>query len=451
MKMIRSATIMIFALLVFQGVRISAVAGEHKPADKSIPQSTDYDIHSYEAQYRLDCQNDPVMIEENHSYYTTLQGAYDAALDGYTILCQGVDLAEHVVFNDEGGKTVHLKGGYDCNYSQNPSGLTRINGSVTIAKGAAIFGGGSFAIGNRTTGKAGHITYSLWDSQVYRIKAEEGSTPENVSQALDTLSPLPSGGKDENLNISPDGKWLVLETERFDDECAGWSCLAVVAGDLSTGNVIRANGTVLHANGFPAIASGGNLVVYPDHGSHSMDLWAVTRSTGGAWGAPVELTTASSYAYNDWPAISQDGAKVVFNCTNKPYSGAGCICEVGVDGTGFRVVLTPADSPAGLPDTGDLNAPDYAPDGSIVFEADWDGEHIWRLPDGATEPVKITNNFNNDNSPCVLPDSSIASLWLNRPGGSGVHELKVMTADGSSYFMSVTGVDVADIGLGCGD
>lgn len=66
-------------------------------------------------------------------------------------------------------------------------------------------------------------------------------------------------------------------------------------------------------------------------------------------------------------------------------------------------------------------------------------------------PVKISSNFTNDNSPCVLPDGNIVSLWLNRPGGSGDHELKVMEQDGGSYFMLVTGADVADIGLGCGN
>ena len=123
---------------------------------------------------------------------------------------------------------------------------------------------------------------------------------------------------------------------------------------------------------------------------------------------------------------------------------------MGTDGTGFRVVLTPADSPGDLPDTGDLHSPDYAPDGGIVFEAGWEGEEIWRLPAGAAEPVKITNVFNNDNSPCVLPDGRIASLWLNRPGGSGEHELKVMSSDGSDYFMLLPDIDVADIGIGCG-
>ena len=46
----------------------------------------------------------------------------------------------------------------------------------------------------------------------------------------------------------------------------------------------------------------------------------------------------------------------------------------------------------------------------------------------------------------------IASLWLNRPEGQGYHELKVMAADGSSYFMLLNeSSDVADIGLGCGN
>ncbi|MCP4688042.1 MAG: right-handed parallel beta-helix repeat-containing protein, partial [Desulfobacterales bacterium] len=104
----------------------------------------------------------------------------------------------------------------------------------------------------------GHITYTLWNDQVYRVKAEEGATPENISLALDALSPRPAGGGDRNLNISPDGEWLILETERFDPDCAGWSCLAVVAGDLSSGDVIRANGALLRASGeFPVIASGG--------------------------------------------------------------------------------------------------------------------------------------------------------------------------------------------------
>jgi hypothetical protein len=62
----------------------------------------------------------------------------------------------------------------------------------------------------------------------------------------------------------------------------------------------------------------------------------------------------------------------------------------------------------------------------------------------------ITPPFNNDNSPCVLPDGRIASLWLDRPGGTGGAEIKVMDATGRSYFMLVIRQDVADVGIGCG-
>jgi len=296
----------------------------------------------------------------------------------------------------------------------------------------------------------GHITYNLGDD-VYRVSAENGATPENISQALEILSPQPSGGEDGYLNISPDGEWLILETARFDARCAGWACLAVVKGDLSEGNAVLSGGDVVHAeNGGLAIASGGELIIFTDSGgTHTRDLW-VMRKTGSEWSAPVELTTTSSYTYNLRPAISPDASRVLFNCTNERYAGVTCICEVGTDGTGLKTVVTPADSPLGYPDSGDLRGPDYAPDGSIIFEADWNGERIWRLPAGASVPV-IVGDYNNDNGPCVLPDGRIASLWLNRPGGPGYHELKVMSPDGSSYFMPVIDVDIWDIGLGCGN
>jgi hypothetical protein len=123
---------------------------------------------------------------------------------------------------------------------------------------------------------------------------------------------------------------------------------------------------------------------------------------------------------------------------------------VGSDGTNFRVLLRPSDAPAGYPTTGALHHPDYAPDGSIIFEGDWGGEQIWRLPPGAAEPILITNEFGNDNSPCVLPDGRIVSLWLERPEGSSVHEIKVMAGDGSSFAIVLPDVDVLDAGLGCG-
>ncbi|MBN2005698.1 MAG: hypothetical protein JXA21_20240 [Anaerolineae bacterium] len=292
---------------------------------------------------------------------------------------------------------------------------------------------------------AGHITYRLGD-HLYRLTAQEGATPEDVSARLDALS---AGTDDEWLNISPDGAWLLVSTDRFDPECAGWACLALVKSDFSGYEVVRASGTPLHP-GFSAVASGGALIVYAEEGDpHAQDLWAIRRD-GSGWGTPVLLTGDSPYDYNDQPALAAHGDQVVFDCGPTPYGQEGtAICEVNSDGSGFRVVLRPNDMGGTLKNS--LRHPDYAPDGSIVFEADWNGEQIWRLAAGAATPQTINTSLTNDNSPCLLPDGSVVSLWLNRPGSNGEHEIKVMVADGNAYWMALTGLDVMDIGLGCGE
>jgi hypothetical protein len=227
-----------------------------------------------------------------------------------------------------------------------------------------------------------------------------------------------------------------------------------VAGDLSTGEAIQIAGMAVHGEGFAAIASSGNLVVYSTDGSptHLRDLWAISR-VDGIWGPPQRLTGASPYAWNYQPAISDDGSKVLFDCGDQPYAATGtAICEVGTNGLGFHVVLTPADSPVEFPETGALNHPDYAHDGSIIFEADWAGPQIWKLPVAGGEPVQVNADFFNENSPCVLPDGRIASSWGNREDNPDqLQELKVMSAGGDSFSMVLTDVNVLEyVGIGCG-
>ncbi|MBI5306854.1 MAG: hypothetical protein HZB37_00560 [Planctomycetes bacterium] len=224
-----------------------------------------------------------------------------------------------------------------------------------------------------------------------------------------------------------------------------------MSGNLRKGASVHSDGELVHPTGFGAVSSDGNLIVYPGGGGpHYQDIWAVVRN-GENWSKPLLLTGGSPYQWNSQVAISDDGSKVLFDGGDQPYAAEGtAVCEVGTGGTGFRVVLTPADSPDGLPDTGSLHHPDYAPDGSIVFEADWSGERVWRLPVGAAEPV-LVGDYGNDNSPCVLPDGRIVSLWLDRPGNvNSLHEIKVMSPDGSTFKMLFEKKDVFDIGIGCG-
>ncbi len=295
----------------------------------------------------------------------------------------------------------------------------------------------------------GEIVFEATDEaagtrHMYRVAATAGAEPEDLSLALDALGP---SAPDEWVGISPDGEWLLFGTERFDPGCAGWPCLAVVPADLSSAEVVRVGGEPVHPANFGAVAAGGDRIVFPaDGGPHALDLWAIARE-GDGWGAPVLLTAESGFAFHDTPAIAADGSRVLFNCGDQPYADEGtAICEVGADGSGFRVVLTPADAPPGTAPGGAQHHADYANDGAIVFQSRWSGA-IWRLPpDGV--PAPVTTAFEGDGAPCVLADGRIASLWLGRAGNEGTYELKVMTPDGAAYAMLVTGMPVEDIGCG---
>ncbi len=262
----------------------------------------------------------------------------------------------------------------------------------------------------------------------------------NVSNHLDGLT---ENRADTVLNLAPDGASFAVITERFDPNCDGWACVAVVASDFSSAELVAPPSGAIHPEEV-AVASGGELVVYND----SSRILFVTRLDNGAWSEPVAISTSSPYAYAWRPAISADGTTVLFDCGDELFP-ATAICEVGVDGTGFQVVAT-ADGGAAGSGPGVHHA-DYAPDGSVVFEAEYQGsEQVWGVPAAGGAAEVIASQYTNDNSPCVLHDGRIASLWLNRPESEGYHELKVMDADGSNEVMLVVDVDIYDYGLGCG-
>lgn len=312
----------------------------------------------------------------------------------------------------------------------------------------------------------GTITFALPDGTLHRLAAQPGATPENVSAALDALlaGDTAANGTDDDewLNTAPGGDWLLTSTDRVDADCAGWPCLLLLPADLSAYEVVRAAGAVVHSEGFSAVASGGNLIVFPaQDGPHALDLWVITRDADGGWSAPRPITADSPYAYHKQPALSGDGTRVVFDCGPEPYADAGnAICTVNTDGSAFRVVWTPDQPPTGAGAGTALHHPDFTPDGDVVFEADWnDSEAIWRLDLDAAgapigEPVLLSGAATNDNSPCVLPDGRVVSLWLNRDGGPGYHEIKLMPGTGQPADAAPTLLlmdqDVFDVGIGCG-
>ena len=294
----------------------------------------------------------------------------------------------------------------------------------------------------------GQIVYRLAGGTAHRLAVDDpAASPEDLTAALEVFGP---GFHDGFMALSSDGDWLLLESPGPNGECAGWPCLTLAAADLSGAEVLRAGGVVLHAGGLGAVAAGGALVVFSaGDGTHASDLFALRRTAAG-WTAPVELTTGSPHRYHDHPALSADGATVVFDCGPEPYGAEGtAICEAATDGSGLTVVIGPEDGPDGIADSA-LHHPGYAPGGAIVFEADWGGtERIWQLAAGGV-PTLIDAAATNDNSPCVLPDGRVVSLWLNRPASGGVHEIKLTDPTSGAYEMLLVDDDVLDAGLFCG-
>lgn len=292
---------------------------------------------------------------------------------------------------------------------------------------------------------AGHVTYQVGD--IFRIAATAGAVPENLSDRLDALG---AGNGDQYPAVSRNGEWMTLVTERFHPNCDGWGCVAIVNSDFTAVETPLLGGSTIHPEGRTAISGDGNTLVYFGDGPHQDDLYA-TQKSAGSWSTPILLTEASPHQYNKQPVLSSDGLRVLFDCGPGPYAQENNgVCEVGIDGAGFRQIVDPDNNPLGGGSDFSARHGDFAPDGSFVFEADWDAEQIWRQDSLTSTPGRVFTAHSNDNSPCVLPNNNVASLWLGRPGNpAGLHELKITNADGSDFVVVTPNVDVADIGMSC--
>jgi hypothetical protein len=300
-----------------------------------------------------------------------------------------------------------------------------------------------------TTGIKGHFYYTYGD-EVFRIEATAGAVAENVSDALGKLS---EGSRDRRINASTNGAHITLSTDRFG--CEG-ECLALIPKSLASGELVKPDGQDAYTEGLAAVSNNGELIVYPAQGGpHRVDLFA-TRKQGSVWSAPVLLTSASSYAYNNMPSLSLDGSRIVFDCGAEPYPEAGSndACEVKTDGTGFRKIVGP--NTLANPRNSYVQNPHEGVDG-LLFESSWPigddhPETIWLLPATGGNPQPIGMAFPNAVSPCALSDGRFGMLWLGRSGNAtGAHELVVATRDGSSAITLTPNLDVADIGIGCSD
>lgn len=289
----------------------------------------------------------------------------------------------------------------------------------------------------------GWVTFAIQEgdtTRIYRLPLSPNAIPEDMTAVIRAVSP---GQYTEWLNISANGSWYILSADGFDPECNGWPCL-IITQDFVTYEVLKSGGAAVHAE-YGAISNDGSVIVYrAGDGTHGRDIWAIHRQ-GATWSNPIELTTTSPFGEHQPPTLAGDGSQVVFACGDDPYA-ANALCTVNSDGSDFQVrfLASANGGEAGL------YHPVFAPDGSLVFEGDWNGEQLWRLPAGSQTPILLASPT-NDNSPCVLPNGLIVSLWLGRVNNeNSYHELKVMSADGQQYMMLLIDYDLFDIGMGCG-
>ncbi|SFV68152.1 hypothetical protein MNB_SV-14-571 [hydrothermal vent metagenome] len=290
--------------------------------------------------------------------------------------------------------------------------------------------------GNNTSSNQ-YVSYML-NGHAKVIEAKESGKVTDITQHLSTLS----SGEDSWINISPDGEWLLLESSRLHSACAGWACLIYGKRDLSEFHAITyGNNEVIHPEGFSAIGSGGNIIVAHIQDNGRGDIY-VSKKMGNKWSSPKSISSTSPSNNNINPAISADGKEVLFSCGEN-------ICIVNSDGSNLKTLIKPSDRPTGS--WSQIKSADFDTNGDIIFEAEDDAERIWRYSRSSSQVSVINASQTNDNSPCVLPDGHIASLWLNRAENStGGHELKIMNSTGSNYIMAIEDKDISDFGIGCG-
>jgi hypothetical protein len=78
-----------------------------------------------------------------NNYYSTIQGAFDAAGDGDTIQSRDLEFTENIFLNVN--ISTALKTGYNCDYTS-PLGTTTINGNAMISNGSLIIDSGTLRL-----------------------------------------------------------------------------------------------------------------------------------------------------------------------------------------------------------------------------------------------------------------------------------------------------------------
>jgi TolB protein len=242
----------------------------------------------------------------------------------------------------------------------------------------------------------------------------------------------PRGGRDRSPSWSPDGRWIV-----FESDVESFSDIYRVSRDGSGLTRLTRNA---QGNFEPALSPDGTQIAFVSSRDGDPELYRM-RADG------TKQQRLTAFHSEDWgPRWSPDGKRLAFLSDR---GGRARIHVVNADGTHLRTLAGPPPEVAGrgLPSPGDAGAarPAPGPPGTSEEESDptWspDGTQlayitrragtkarIWIVDLAAGDPRPLTDGTHGDEAPAWSPDGRYLAFTSDRAGDT---ELYLMRADGT--------------------
>ena len=280
-----------------------------------------------------------------------------------------------------------------------------------------------------------HIVALGGGTHTYRQELVAGAPTQSVSALFDTRFPVDGTTEEGSAGLSHDGEWMSLVTRRAGcTDCllvgrvrdpASAELLETLESNGGTGTTITTEGHVVFVN-------------------PSDQLRVAMRDAGGWSLSPTVLSSASGYRYVSKPSLSVDDLRVLFLCGDDVDLVGDGICEVGIDGTGYRERLAPGTfGPDAL-----IEQPREMADGGVVFQLNPAPGDVqaWRLPPGSSTPEMLMGGAENGQRHCVLPDGRLvakedSNLAVFAPGGGRLLSMTVdLPPDAFTFFVDACGL-----------
>lgn len=285
-----------------------------------------------------------------------------------------------------------------------------------------------------------YVSYMLANGDAQIVEAKKDGKITNISNLLAKSN----SGEESWINLSSNGEWLLLDSTRLDPSCEGWGCLIYGKRGSSDFKTIKLqDGSVIHPENFSAISNDAKFVIVHLSQDDGSDLFISKQENNSRWSTLKSLSDSSPSTNNRNPAISADGKEILFECGKN-------ICLVNSDGTNLKTIIHLEDKPNNSWES--ISNADFDTQDNVIFQGTFIATWPWRYNRKTAEITLINNKNNNDNSPCVLSNGDIATLWFDRAeNNSGNAELKIMNSTGTSQFIAITGEkEIVNSPLGCG-